>query len=1136
MTSKLALLGGVSMLALGFAAPAMAQAQQMETIVVTGQRAAIESAIRIKENADQIVDSIVADDAGKLPDRSITEVLQRVSGVTITHFNNPSKPDSYTVEGSGPSVRGLPGGMSTINGHSAFSSNGGRNILWSDVPAELMAGVDVFKTYTPDQIEGGLGGTIALRTHLPFDFDGTKFGGRVGFSYGDLVKQGRPVASAMGSTRFDTKWGEMGLLVNVSYDDYSYRSDSIQTELYFPHTNVVDNYTLALRPDPSNATGPMIPTAVLKNQTDPAYASQLAADPNTPYWYDPNNLLKTYWLPGGFDYHTAYGFHQRGGGNIAFQWRPSDKLSIHARVFTSVNEEKGHSYSYSATSGSEWANITFVPDPSSTSSHTLGGYQLLGVLGSPAPTPTDPLYHVYDSNNYLALTNTLMNPQNMTSCTQPGQICSGASTYTDASESFSHTTDMELGANWTPNDNWLVRTAVDFIYSKSNSKSLNVTAMSVMPAYGVDLSGNYPQFLFNDPAALRNSSTYYWNRTMPDTRKNYGQELQANIDVTYHVNRGIFKDIKFGWRGDIRTEHDQSAAFKWQGLSPAWGPIQYYWSSGQAVTDTALYQFPNFFRGEANLPGPALFVDVNKVEMLDDAYFQYKYNCSYNGDANGCTQGKPETYVPQTFTSTPLVPSEAKRYKTVNVAAYFMATFAKDSVFGMPLSGNVGARLVYVDNQANGFWTASGNSQFRFDKDGPLWSTSSLEVPLGGGKVSWTLLPAFNVQIMPTDQTHIRLAGSVTAQQPGFANLGSWQSVGTQSAVVGPTSPLYDPTKSPTNQATVNVLSSFRLNNDNPRIKPEIGRNLDLSFEWYGQGADAHISGFYKSIKNKTTKMIQMETLPWNLGIPDLPTDPVTHAVTDYSQCVKDANNNCTFTANGTQILLENSITQTTVNSDKEAVIRGFEVGFTKYFDWDFVPSPLKGFGFAGNYTYIDSRAPGSFSLDMFGTNIAKRLPMEGLSHHSYNAQLMYDREPISFRLAYNWRSKYLLMASGYNTSPQDGIGYKGSDVGIACHVNSPAVGGTGGNVQEGNCNYALPVWSKSFGSLDAGMDYSIDENWKLSIQSQNLLNTKQKTTMGIDMPAYVDSTGVARPAQREMPRNWFTADRRVSIDLRFNY
>ncbi|MFL6676775.1 MAG: hypothetical protein ACJ8IK_00435, partial [Burkholderiaceae bacterium] len=67
------------------AAPASAPPAQEEPtqVVVTGQRAALQSAQKIKQNSDEIVDSIVADDIGKLPDRSVTEVLQRIVGVTI---------------------------------------------------------------------------------------------------------------------------------------------------------------------------------------------------------------------------------------------------------------------------------------------------------------------------------------------------------------------------------------------------------------------------------------------------------------------------------------------------------------------------------------------------------------------------------------------------------------------------------------------------------------------------------------------------------------------------------------------------------------------------------------------------------------------------------------------------------------------------------------------------------------------------------------------------------------------------------------------------------------------------------------------------------------------------------------------
>jgi TonB-dependent receptor len=705
-----------------------------------------------------------------------------------------------------------------------------------------------------------------------------------------------------------------------------------------------------------------------------------------------------------------------------------------------------------------------------------------------------------------------MDPRLKDSCNQPDKICSGANTSTQADTSFSRTTDVELGADWQPNEKWQVHASADLIYSRYAYKTLNVTGTAVMPAYGVDLTGNYPKFIFSDIATLRTGSNYYWANTMPNTQRNGGQEIQANLDVVYHLDHGFLKDIKFGWRGDVRTEQDRQTDFDWEVLGADWNPPKYYWSDAKSAADTRLFQFPNFFRGEANLPGPALFVDASKAEMLSDTYFQERYNCKHNGDIANCPTQTP-------FTPRPL--QAPKHFKTVNVAAYAMATFAKDDVFGMPLSGNVGARLVYVDNQASAHYSAQGSTTFRFAADGPLWATDLQDAAIVGGRVSWTLLPAFNVQIMPTDQIHVRLAGSVTAQQPGFGNITANYTVSTRSI----TNPAWDAQSNSSVPKTLNMISAWNFQGDSPRIKPEIGRNLDLSVEWYGQGAEAHAAAFYKSIKHKVVDSLEMQNRAWDIGMPDV-TNPTDGSCKDSP---------CQF-SNGYQTVIEPTAVHSNVNSNKEAVIRGFEFGFTKYFDWDFVPSSLKGFGLTGNYTYIDSRASGAYSLDMFGTNIAKRLPIENLSHHAFNAALMYDRNPISFRLAYNWRSKYLLMASGWDTHPGNGIGYRGADVGVTCHLNNTAAAGVGGNVVEDYCNYALPIWSKSFGSLDAGMDYSIDENWKISIQSQNLLNTKAKTTVGINMPAYVDGTGVARPAQREMPRNWFTADRRVSIDLRVDF
>ncbi|MBW8894182.1 MAG: TonB-dependent receptor, partial [Burkholderiales bacterium] len=72
-----------------------AKTQKIETVVVSGRRAALQSAQKIKQDADEIVDSVNADDIGKLPDHSVTEVLQRIVGVTIDRTMAKGDPEHY---------------------------------------------------------------------------------------------------------------------------------------------------------------------------------------------------------------------------------------------------------------------------------------------------------------------------------------------------------------------------------------------------------------------------------------------------------------------------------------------------------------------------------------------------------------------------------------------------------------------------------------------------------------------------------------------------------------------------------------------------------------------------------------------------------------------------------------------------------------------------------------------------------------------------------------------------------------------------------------------------------------------------------------------------------------------------------
>jgi outer membrane cobalamin receptor len=90
MANKQLLLGSVSALAMGLLlAPAFAE-EGIETVVVTGMRASLQSSQAIKQDSNQIVDAITPVDIGALPDRNVAEALQRVPGVTLQRNSSPN--------------------------------------------------------------------------------------------------------------------------------------------------------------------------------------------------------------------------------------------------------------------------------------------------------------------------------------------------------------------------------------------------------------------------------------------------------------------------------------------------------------------------------------------------------------------------------------------------------------------------------------------------------------------------------------------------------------------------------------------------------------------------------------------------------------------------------------------------------------------------------------------------------------------------------------------------------------------------------------------------------------------------------------------------------------------------------------
>ncbi|WP_294239385.1 TonB-dependent receptor [uncultured Sphingomonas sp.] len=184
-------------------------------IVVTGYRASLGSAQAIKRNSDAILDAIVAQDIGKLPDNTAAESLARVTGIQVSRNSD---------EVTQVLVRGLPDVATTFNGRDIFTAENRRAAL-QDFPAGALAGLEVYKSGTADLLEPGLAGLINVRSRRPFDFDkGFTIAGGVRGTYNDQSKKFDPLGNLLISQRADTAIGEIGWLINAAYTQAQYRN------------------------------------------------------------------------------------------------------------------------------------------------------------------------------------------------------------------------------------------------------------------------------------------------------------------------------------------------------------------------------------------------------------------------------------------------------------------------------------------------------------------------------------------------------------------------------------------------------------------------------------------------------------------------------------------------------------------------------------------------------------------------------------------------------------------------------------------------------------------------------------------------------------------------------------------------
>lgn len=212
---------------------------RLATVHVSGLRAPHESARESKRYNDAISDGLAADDLGHLPYHTTAQLAQHVPGIQMQR---------YMEEGGAFAIRGLKQSKILLNGlevHGARAHSGesnGRNLDLDDLPADVLAGVEVSKSASADDIEGGLGGQVNIHTRQPFDFKdqaayltvkATTYRMAPGFG-----SRPRAQASALVSRRWRTGIGELGMLMNIA------RSDSVfgLTENEVQRPRSLDNY------------------------------------------------------------------------------------------------------------------------------------------------------------------------------------------------------------------------------------------------------------------------------------------------------------------------------------------------------------------------------------------------------------------------------------------------------------------------------------------------------------------------------------------------------------------------------------------------------------------------------------------------------------------------------------------------------------------------------------------------------------------------------------------------------------------------------------------------------------------------------------------------------------------------------
>ncbi|WP_306393012.1 TonB-dependent receptor [Telluria beijingensis] len=694
------------------ATPTGAETATAQTVVVTGLRASLESALNAKRQDNGIVDVIKSEDMGKFPDTNLAESLQRVPGVVIDRDAGEGR--SITVRGLGQDftrvrINGIEGLATTGGTDSSGGTNRGRGFDFNVFASELFSALTVRKSSSADVDEGSLGATVDLQTLRPFDLRGFNATVALKGKYNDGSEKTDPRAAFMVSnTFFDRK---VGVLFSGAYSKRRVLEDGFSTVRW-------DNGPSSggwcapqgMAANPSNSTATTCGPAAQGAERLPGTPENIAAYNAAS---DPNNFHPR--LP---RYGRLTHDQDRLGLTGSVQWRPRQGTLLTFDMLYSKLDATRQEDFLQATSFSRSAS--------------QGGKPQVGVLEAQYAPNGSLLYGRY---NNVDIRSEQRFDELKTTFTQPtltlehklSDTWSMSARYGRAESKFRNPIQTTVTLDALNVDGY----SIDF---RNDSRRPLIT-------YPFDVNGG-PLGLIGVPQVASGTQP----TTVPNTTTS---EIRIRPQGTDNVNNVAQFDLAWEasdsltFKGGINSKKYTSETYEFRRVN------QNDTIFAPPAGATGLTSTMTGFGSQLGMPaGNATGWVMPNLQAIAAAYDIY-CNCIKSGPAGG----------PGDFTLSSIENGNARGNNRAvtekSDGVYLMGEFRHD-LWNIPVRGNIGVRYVKTDLETIGYQAAGGGTQVKVNHD------------------YTDTLPSFNLTANVTDEFIVRFGAAkvMTRPQLGFLSPG----------------------------------------------------------------------------------------------------------------------------------------------------------------------------------------------------------------------------------------------------------------------------------------------------------------------------------------------------------------------------